>query len=93
MSQSITAKSNCPDTNIGVESSIAPAGCIFDPDTGDIIGKVFLCKKQEDIVGGLIEYEMVAFFTDGSPSISPYTGPWSDCNDCPVDTTPPGFTT
>lgn len=92
MSMTGSTNSFCPNLDVGIESALAPLGCIFN-DQGDIIGKVFVCKKTEDAIDATPQYELIAYFNDGSDPIAPYTGTWKDCNYCPTDDMPSGFVT
>lgn len=62
---------------IGIETSMAELGCIADPSTGELIGKIMLNKTiNEDGTGEIIT--QTAYFEDGTV-VQNYTGPWQVC--------------
>ena len=61
-----------------VESAFADIGCIFDPATGESIGRVLACKET-DAQGGNVSIELVGIIPGQEPII-PYTGDWGLCD-------------
>lgn len=72
----------CPD-QLGIETALAEVGCTTDTD-GNLTGRVFLCKKSEDLVTGDVEWHYIWVpFGTASPPIEGYTGVIEDCKaDC-----------
>ena len=79
--------SPAPTDPVGIETGIAPVGCIQD-DAGIIIGKVFLCKTTDEATLA-VSYEQL-YIGQGVAPI-PYDpvvhGDWGDCEAGEISTT------
>lgn len=61
---------------IAIESSLAPLGCIYDPED-NLLGKVLVCKIVDS--EGIVSYTQTAYYINGTV-VENYTGTWSECS-------------